>query len=160
MLHKSFISIKQIEECLSWSTTLPKKISHDCNGYLANLSVFGESNDVLIVPKSLNFIRHKCISLLGKCIREPQLKDFYFEIHPNGYINTHTDGVYEGYKHLRCNILLQKPKEGGVIIEDGVAINMDVGDMFVLKTWLPHSVTTVKSNIKYKSFVFGFLIKE
>lgn len=154
MILTSFIDNKQISElndCLN-------KIRHlesQANGELARFTLLSRLNEL---PICVNDIRNKCLSITGHCLREPMFQDFLIRILPNGFVNIHTDSSRDGYKHIRFNILLQKPLDGGNIIFDRQKIEQNVGDCFVLDASIEHGVSKVRGNISYRSIVFGFLI--
>jgi hypothetical protein len=133
-------------------------LANECNGKFARLSTFGIKEEIDNVPLCINVIRKRCIDLIGDCLIEPYHKDFYIEVQSGGNINQHTDTEYPNYRHIRCNILIQKPEIGGVIVENNKQIDMEDGDMFILKTWINHEITEIKGNKSYKSIVFGFLV--
>jgi hypothetical protein len=153
MLVKSFIDKNTVQELLIWTDT--QNLQQNCvNG---NLSFYTFLKDLNNFPSSINEVRKKCQNLVGGVYQEPVYKDMIVEIFEGGYINEHTDPTVEGYKHLRCNILLQKPEEGGNIVINKNPIALDVGDMYVVDTSILHAVTTVKGSVIYRGITFGFL---
>lgn len=86
------------------------------------------------------------------------LQDFLIRILPNGFVNIHTDSSRDGYKHIRFNILLQKPLNGGQIVFNGEKIEQKIGDCFVLDASIEHGVSRVLGNVSYRSITFGFLL--
>jgi hypothetical protein len=154
MILTSFIDSNQaleLNDCLNQI----RHLENQANGELARFTLLSRLNKM---PKCVDVIRNKCLSITGHCLREPMLQDFVIRILPNGFVNIHTDTSRDGYKHIRFNILLQKPLNGGNIIFDGKQIQQNVGDCFVLDASIQHGVSKVRGNISYRSIVFGFLI--
>lgn len=89
---------------------------------------------------------------------QPILLDLLCELTDGGWVHAHTDATERGFQHIRYNILLSKPKEGGMLLHDGKRILMEEGDMYVLDTALRHGVTTMKGDKPYRLLSYGFLI--
>ena len=154
MLVKSFINKKTVQELLNWTST--QNLQQNCvNG---NLSFYTFLKDLNNFPSSINEVRKKCQNLVGGVYQEPVYKDVIAEILKNGFINEHTDPTVEGYKHLRCNILLQKPKKGGEIFFNKKPVPLDIGDLYVVDTSILHSVSLVEGSISFIGISFGFLV--
>jgi hypothetical protein len=154
MILTSFINNSQILE-LNDCLNQIRHLEIQANGELARFTLLSRLNEM---PNCVNAIRNKCLAITGHCLREPMLQDFVIRILPNGFVNIHTDASRDGYKHIRFNILLQKPLDGGNIIFDGKQIEQNVGDCFVLDASINHGVSKVRGNVSYRSIVFGFLI--
>jgi len=156
MLTPTFISELQINEILQWINTQNSnlELSTGFNSFYSKLNFLNN------YPKCLNEIRKRCQNITNGIYQEPIFKDFIHEIKNGGFVSEHTDPTIEGCKHLRCNILLQKPEKGGKLIIEKKFIDWDVGDMFVVDTALVHGVSKIEGKINYKSIVFGFLCKE
>lgn len=156
MLVKSFIDNHTVKVLINWIDTQNIYL-HESIGNVGFYSLLGELNNH---PKIINEIRTKCQNLVKGVYQEPIIKDFVNEVFIDGFVHRHTDPTVKGYKHLRCNIMLQKPTTGGQIIFNGKAIELEVGDMYVVDTSILHSVSEVKGNNTYKTIVFGFLCNE
>ena len=157
MLVKSFIDNDTINELLNWSNTqnIYQNVSNGKQGYYSRLEQLSN------IPKIVNDLRNKCRVLVSGIYQEPIYKDFVNEIFPTGYVSNHKDGCFtQGYKHLRCNILLQKPEIGGCINIEGNDILMNVGDLCVVDTHKIHGINIINGNISFKSISFGFLCYE
>lgn len=156
MIVKSFIDIDTAKQILDWTETqnLYKHIGVGRHGFFSFLDELNNH------PKSVNEIRKKCQEYVGGKYIEPILKDFANEVFATGFVEQHTDSAPDGLKHMRCNIMLQKPEKDGQIVYDGKIYDLDVGDMIVIDTAKKHGVTMVKGNISYKTIVFGFLCHE
>lgn len=150
----SFINNNEIDQLNDWSKRIIN-LHKNANGELARFSLLSELNQL---PICINEIRKKCLLITGNCLREPILQDFLIRILPNGFVNIHTDPSRIGYKHIRFNILLQKPLNGGNIIYNQQKIEQNIGDCFVIDTSIPHGVSKVIGNVSYRSIVFGFLV--
>jgi hypothetical protein len=155
MLVKKFIDDVTVQELFNW-TNNQKLGQNKTNGHLSFLYYLENLNNY---PLCLNKVREKCKKLIDGIYQEPIHKDFILEIFENGYVNEHTDLTTGNYKHLRCNILLQKPEKGGKLIFNKNVVDLDVGDMYIVDTSILHAVSKVQGNKDYKSIVFGFLCK-
>ena len=154
MLVKSFISHDEKIEILNWIDSI-EFLSLESIGRNGR---FDKLSNLKHIPKCINAIRKRCIDIIGDCMFEPLLEDFVNEIKPDGYVWIHTDPTKEGYKHIRFNILIQKPDLGGHIYFDGEKLNMDESDCFILDTSKEHGLSMVYGKTSYKSIVFGFLV--
>lgn len=156
MLVQSFIDNAQIAELLAWGATqnVYQNDSVGQHGFFSRLDQLSNH------PKCINAVRAKCLALVNGVYQEPVFKDFMNEVFPTGFVTEHTDPCPSGFRHLRCNIMLQKPERGGVIHIGGEPMNLEVGDMLVVDTSVPHYVSRVEGNTSYKTIVFGFLCHE
>jgi hypothetical protein len=156
MLVKSFINKQTANELLAWANTqnLYRNQSIGQYGFYTFL------NNLDNHPVCLNEIRKKCQDLIGGIYQEPIYKDFVNEVFVDGFVYEHTDPTVKGYKHLRCNIMLQKPKQGGKLVFNKQPVDLEIGDMFVVNTSIMHAVSIVKGDLSYKTIVFGFLCNE
>jgi hypothetical protein len=155
MLLKSFINDKELIELLNWFDNI--NLKQEANGKNVYINIINEFPNI---PKCINDIRKKCLDITGKAFQEPLYKDFVMKITLDGYVNLHTDPSRDGYKHLRFNVLLQKPELNGNIIYKDENINMEAKDCFVIDSSLFHGISKVDGNKSYKSIVFGFLVKD
>lgn len=156
MLIKSLISKDEAVQLLDWTVT-QNIYQHTSVGEHGFYSTLDELNNH---PSLINVIRKKCSDYVDGVYQEPIYKDLANEVFINGYVQEHTDPTVKGYKHLRCNIMLQKPDTGGQIVFNGNPIDMDIGDMYIVDTSLPHGVSKVQGKVTYKTIVFGFLCNE
>lgn len=156
MLLKSFISKQQHFDLIRW-VNLIESLPIEANGKYCTFETLRKLKNI---PKCVNDIRKKCLDITKDCLFEPILEDFVNEVKPNGFVSIHTDPTKKGYKHIRFNILLQKPSSGGSIVVDGNKINMNETDCFILDTSKQHGISIVYGDISYKSIVFGFLVPD
>jgi len=156
MLVKSFIDKQIANELLAWTNTQ----NLYCNESNGQYGFYTFLNDLNKHPVCINEIRKKCQDLIGGIYQEPIYKDFVNEVFVDGFVYEHTDKTVKSYKHFRCNIMLQKPKQGGKLVFNKQLIDLEVGDMFVVDTSIMHAVSIVKGDLSYKTIVFGFLCNE
>lgn len=156
MLVKSFISKETAQELLDWANTQNLYRNQSIGRY----GFFTFLNDLNNHPDCINEIRKKCQDLTNGIYQEPIYKDFVNEVFVDGFVYEHTDPTQKGFKHLRCNIMLQKPEKGGKLVFDKKPVDLNVGDMFIVDTSIPHAISIVKGNLSYKTIVFGFLSNE
>ena len=92
-------------------------------------------------------------------LEEPIFKNFTGNHYLDGaFVHEHTDPAPDGYVHVRCNLMLQKPQEGGDPIIDGEKLNVQNGDLWIcLASLEPHSSTPIKNGERF-IFSFGSLI--
>lgn len=83
---------------------------------------------------------------LENIIEEPRYKTFIGNHFLDGaYTHVHTDHAPEGYEHVRCNVLVKKPTEGGNPILDDVEISVEENDLWIcLASLEKHSTTPIK----------------
>lgn len=70
----------------------------------------------------------------------------------------HKDVAPDGYVHVRCNVLLEKPLKGGHPIIDGKAIDVDVNDLWILFASLEKHGSIKISGGKRIIYSFGALV--
>ena len=91
--------------------------------------------------------------------QEPIYKDFCGFITDGGAIHEHTDANKNGLIHTRFNVMISKPIEGGIPIQDGKQILVEEGDVWRCDAGLiKHSCTEVKGNKPRIVLSFGFLL--
>lgn len=153
MLIKSFISREQARELLLWSSSqdIRKNKAIGQHGFYSTLDSLQKP------PSSINPIRSRCLQIVGGIYQEPVYKDLIVEVAPSGFIAEHTDPTFLGLKHLRCNIMIQKPEIGGVIHINYKPVHMDIGDMVIIDTSITHSISEVQGAKSYVGLAFGFL---
>lgn len=156
MLVKSFIDQNTAQELLAWANTQNLYQNQSIGRY----GFFSFLDDLKNHPLCINKIRKKCQDLVDGLYQEPIFKDFVNEVFVDGYVLEHTDSTVDKFKHLRCNIMLQKPEKGGKLIFDKKPVDLEVGDLFVVDTSVMHAVSIVKGSLSYKTIVFGFLCNE
>jgi hypothetical protein len=150
MLHKQFLSDDEKTYLLNIAENLTYAVANGHNAGLRYFSDIKDSQDKilrdisrkaasLILNRNLDFIYNSNNSLFVK-------------IDTLGYISPHKDWVEKGLKVVNLNILLKKPKEGGIILHDNKQVLMKENDMYELDASLLHGVSTVKEG-KYYSLV-------
>jgi len=154
MLHKSFIDLEAVQELNAWADSITKPKKPTTDGSSGSWSLAELEN----VPSVVNVVRSKCLGIAGECFVEPMFRDFINETLLGRHVHRHTDPTVGEYKHIRYNILLRKPKAGGVLYHDDIEIPMDEGDLYILDTAKWHGITMVTEGKLYRSIVFGFLI--
>ena len=100
------------------------------------------------------------VESIGEWITEPLWSDYIGYISKGGSIQFHKDKNYPGYSHVRYNVILSFPEEGGDSVY-GNSVNS-----FKEKTvWrceagkIPHGSITVKGKRPRITLSLGFLIK-
>ena len=74
------------------------------------------------------------------------------------FVHPHTDVAPDGFVHVRCNLMLRKPKEGGNPILDGEELDVKEGDLWLcLASMETHSSTPIKGGERL-IFSFGGLV--
>jgi hypothetical protein len=154
MLQKSFISDSERIELLNWVSSI-SNLTNEANG---KFCTYEKIKDLNSIPTCVNSIRKKCMSITGLCYVEPIYEDFIVVVKPNGFVKKHTDPTVRGHKHIRFNILVKKPQQGGNLIVDDVKISFEEGDCYILDTSKVHGISVVYGDISYNSIVFGFLV--
>lgn len=75
------------------------------------------------------------------------------------FVHEHTDPAPEGYEHVRCNLMIKKPKVGGLPIIDGEELDVDEGDLWLCLASLEKHSSTPISGGERIIFSFGALIE-
>jgi hypothetical protein len=74
------------------------------------------------------------------------------------FVHPHIDRAPEGLVHVRCNLMLRKPAEGGNPVLDGEELNINEGDLWLcLASMELHSSTPIKGGERL-IFSFGGLV--
>jgi hypothetical protein len=90
---------------------------------------------------------------------EPMFKNLTGNHFQDGaFVHPHTDPAPDGFVHTRCNVMLQKPKEGGNPVLDGEELDIEEGDLWLcLASMELHSSTPIKGGERL-IFSFGGLV--
>jgi hypothetical protein len=90
---------------------------------------------------------------------EPDFKTFT-GVHslPGSFTHTHIDTAPDGLVHVRCNVLLEKPAEGGMPVIDGEVLDVDVGDLWIVLASMEEHGSTPISSPKRVIKSFGGLV--
>jgi hypothetical protein len=115
-------------------------------------------------PQEVFFIQKRLIKLLGlRIIRFPIqfrhgiVNGIGFE---NGSICSHVDPIYYPNTYtVHCNILTQKPIDGGIPVINGVKYDTNVGDVLIYTvSHLGHEVTQIIGKIPRILWSYGFCV--
>lgn len=109
-------------------------------------------------PKELNLVRNKCLTLFGECFIDPFLNDVFIRRKDNESIPLHIDYTIKGFRHIRINLMLQKPIIGGDIIDGDKTIALNEGDIYIIETSILHGLTLVKGSKDLMILSFGLQI--
>jgi len=61
---------------------------------------------------------------------EPMFQDFCGFITSGGAIHPHQDSDHNGKKHVRFNVMVSKPEQGGVPVQNGLEIAVEEGGVW------------------------------
>jgi len=78
----------------------------------------------------------------------------------NACTHVHTDPAPKGYTHVRANVLLKKPKEGGDMIVDNQITNLEKNDLWLILASLENHGSTPIKNGERLVYSFGALVKD
>jgi hypothetical protein len=94
-------------------------------------------------------------------LEEPVSKNFTGNHYLNGaYVHEHTDAAPSGYVHVRCNLMINKPKFGGMPVINGQELCVDEGDLWLCLASLEKHSSTPISGGERVIFSFGALINK
>jgi hypothetical protein len=110
------------------------------------------------IPKELNIVRNRCLALFGECFIDPFLNDLFIRRKDNELIPLHFDPTMNGFRHIRINIMLQKPNIGGDIIDGNKTIILNESDAYIIETSILHGLTLVKGSKDLMILSFGLQI--
>ena len=74
------------------------------------------------------------------------------------YTHTHMDTAPDGLVHVRCNVMLERPADGGMPVIDGEVIDVDVGDLWIVLASMEEHGSTPISSPKRVIKSFGGLV--
>lgn len=74
--------------------------------------------------------------------------------------HTHKDVAPDGFVHVRCNVLLKKPKKGGHPIIDGHVLNVEENDLWILLASMERHGSIKISGSERMIYSFGALVDE
>jgi hypothetical protein len=158
----NFVSSNECAELTSW-------ITENHHSFL-NANMGGVRKTTRYINGDINFpkialeIRDRLKNHLGleDMIRPPFINGMvasYAE--PGDTCYEHTDPVWcEGYHTMHCNVIVQKPENGGNVIIEGQEFDMPEGDIICYYVSdLKHSVTEVTGNKNRLMWIFGFCVE-
>jgi len=91
--------------------------------------------------------------------QEPIFKDFCGFITEGGSIHPHTDQDHDGKQHVRFNVMVSKPEAGGLPVQDGVEMAVEVGDVWRCDaSRVRHWCTPVQGTKPRIVLSYGFLV--
>jgi hypothetical protein len=84
---------------------------------------------------------------IDEIIDEPMFGNFVGNHYLDGaFVHQHKDGAPEGYHHVRCNIALEMPEEGGCPILDEKTVTVSKGDIWICFASIErHSSTPIRN---------------
>lgn len=167
--YEDFISEEEQNVLLKW-------VEDNQNLFLVNLTAANETNSPYGGRKYYNFkdksstiydlikkIKQRVIDneKIGDWIEEPYFYDMIGINGEGGSIHTHTDSNLHGYTHVRYNVMLKYPKEGGHSIYNG-KINILKEKMVwrCVAGKVLHGSVPVEGEIPRITLSLGFQIKE
>jgi hypothetical protein len=112
-------------------------------------------------PAEVWEIKRKIVEANGlqNAEQEPVFKDFCGYITAGGAIQPHKDSDHNGKQHVRFNVLISKPKQGGVPVQDGKEISVDEGEVWRCDaSQVRHWCTPVVGQKPRIVLSYGFLI--
>jgi hypothetical protein len=90
---------------------------------------------------------------------EPLFKDFCGFITEGGAIHQHQDTDHNGKQHVRFNVMVSRPKAGGIPVQDGIEMHVEEGDVWRCNaSRVRHWCTTVQGPKPRIVLSYGFLI--
>jgi hypothetical protein len=98
---------------------------------------------------------------LIRLLPEPKFGIFTGNHYLDGaHTHTHMDSAKEGYVHVRCNVMLKKPLEGGNPVLDGKEIEVNENDLWVCFASMEmHGSTPIKGGERI-IMSFGALVPQ
>jgi len=151
MLIKQFLNENECLELLKIAKLSEYNLPAKGKGFLSCIDK--KSNKVL------NDIKTKAFEIMLKHYPTHNYlnEDSHFvKIKPNGWISAHKDWVEKNKQVNNFNVLLQKPKSGGIILHNKSQVLLNVGDAYILDASILHGVTTVKGNMNFYSLLLWF----
>jgi hypothetical protein len=92
-------------------------------------------------------------------VLDPYFMDVIGYITEGGYVHTHLDQDIDDHKHMRINVLIQKPVSGGLLVLDGEELEVGVGDVWLnLASLCVHSCTAIAGNKPRSILSLGYQV--
>ena len=151
MLIKQFLNEYEYSYLLNIAKSINYELPAKGNGKLYYIEKLNDKVLHKIVEKS-----HKIM-----LVHHPQHKysaeySCFLTIQSKGWIAAHKDWVEMNKQVDNFNILLQKPKKGGLILHGTSQVLLNNGDAYILDASILHGITTVESDDDYYSLVLWF----
>lgn len=159
-IHNQIITQDEASTIFKWAITLQKK------GYLKNNTNnkrnFRKVSQLPNTPSLYYEIRNRITDALGiEDILEPVLESYISVITEGGAVHAHTDPEQPGYKHLRANVMISKPKEGGRPIIEGETYDIEQrGWWWFLPGEMLHTSEKVTGKKPRIICSYGYLVDE
>ena len=83
-------------------------------------------------------------------------ESFFLKVSDFGWVSAHVDGLERNLQVMNFNILLQKPKQGGIILHNNSQVIMEENDLYIVDASILHGLSSIKSNDEYYSLVLWF----
>lgn len=167
--YEEFITIEEQQELLLWTSNNSNLFQINETGSDAVNSPYG-SRKIGILKKIKNSplelvkrIKDRVIEIeqIKNWKEEPDFKDAIGIHGDSGAIHIHTDRNAPGYVHIRYNIILSYPIEGGhSIYNDKINILKERMVWRCVAGRVPHGSTTVIGNKPRTTLTLGFLIPD
>ena len=123
---------------------------------------FQKISQCMDIPPAAHTIRNRIIGQegLNEC-RAPRLGDFVSHISDGGQIQSHTDPNAEGLIHIRFNVFLQLPVQGGRPIYGGTRLDpLERSYLPCVAGRDPHTCEMVVGPMARIALSFGFLVTQ
>ena len=128
---RGFLKPKEIKVLKTYALKCYENNLLQANG-VSHSRNWAKVEDLPKVPKEFFLVKERIIKFfdLLEAKDEPSFSSYVSCVDRLGQIHQHRDLVEKGFKHFRCNILVQKPKKGGLPIIDGDVLNVEEGDLW------------------------------
>jgi hypothetical protein len=139
------------------------------NKNLFEVNPVSKNRNFLILPKGnhsnlFSDIKSRILkkeNILENYMDEPTYRDYVGCISRGGQIHNHIDDSIIGYDHVRFNLFLSVPVQGGLPIYNGKTMKVDVGDYVRCNSSREyHSCERVMSRIPRIVISYGILLKQ
>jgi hypothetical protein len=141
MLIKQFLNDEEKNDILNFIETTQDKDYIKVPGFDASIFHILEHKNIF------QFIANK-INCYNKNYRTIWENSFIVKIKPNGFISVHIDD-----SPINCNILIQKPENGGDLLVENTKIITNEKDAYFLNPNKKHGISTITGNKCYYSVV-------
>jgi hypothetical protein len=157
---KSILSLGEKRVLLDWAE---EQLSRgNLQGNPASPQRFYATYDKLdLIPREYWLVRDRAIAALqiDQYVEEPTFKCFLGCNLAGGFVHPHIDKAPPGKWHIRCNLMLSKPLEGGVPIIENKLIELQEGDLWAfIPSQLRHWSSQVEGERKRFICSYGFLV--
>ena len=159
IVRPNFIDEAEHQELLLWARSMRSHLRDNGPG-----RTYEKVNALPETPAIYHEVRHRLQDMLGlerDIAPEPMFGWYLSVISEGGNVHPHRDPTTEGKRHLRCNLFLQLPRQGGLPIIERRPVTVEPRSLLAFypsERW--HSSQRVIGNLRRIILSFGYLVPD